>query len=173
MRCGNLGRVVVAVAALAALGLAAAAPESGPAVGDLGGLQERARQDRGRPLLINFWATWCRPCVEEFPTLNGLQEQFPGARFLAVSLDPLVYPDREEALTKVAELVREHPLHLPMFLYEGDPEALQQAYGLSPGLPHTMLLDADGEVVDRVEGALDAGEVDRLTERIRVLTASH
>ena len=81
-------------ATLAADGAVAAGSELVLPITDLSGLQERLREDRGHPLLVNFWATWCVPCIHEIPTLNRMQQDLgpAGARFLAVSLDPFVYP---------------------------------------------------------------------------------
>ena len=137
--------------------------------GDLVALQERVARERGVPLLINFWATWCLPCIHEIPPLNEMREdlQPQGAHFLAVSLDPLVYRSIDEARSKVAQVIREESFRLPMFLYDGDQEALQQRYELPGSLPQTILLGPDGKVLDRVEGRLNPAEVERLVDRIR------
>ena len=137
--------------------------------GDLTALQERISRDRGHPLLVNFWATWCLPCVREVPTLNAMAEDLGplGTRFLAVSLDPLVYPELDEARGKVVQMIDDKSFRLPMFLYDGDQEALEQMFELPAGLPHTILMGADGTILDRVEGLLHPGEVERLTGKIR------
>ncbi|MGD8375005.1 MAG: TlpA disulfide reductase family protein [Acidobacteriota bacterium] len=157
-------RALFVVLALAATG---AGPELPSA--DLAGLTARIEQDRGHPLLISFWATWCVPCVQEIPALNGLQEALgpAGARFLAVSLDRLVYPDPDEARRRVADVVASESFRLPVLLYAGDPEALSRTYQVPAGLPHALLLSPDGAVLERVEGQLREGEVGRLTARIR------
>lgn len=157
-------RAFFVVLALAATGVSAEPPSA-----DLAGLAARIEQDRGHPLLISFWATWCVPCVQEIPTLNGLQEALgpSGARFLAVSLDPLVYPDPDEARRRVSDLVASESFRLPVVLYAGDPDALSRTYEVPAGLPHTLLIGPDGKVLDRIEGQLREGEVERLTARIR------
>jgi thiol-disulfide isomerase/thioredoxin len=171
-----LSRVPVRIASIL-LGLAAAAATDPQAVlpsGDLAAFRERVVSDRGHPLLLNFWATWCPPCLKEIPVLNRLQADLgpSGARFLAVSLDPLVYPDPAEAREKVTRAAREGSFELPLFLYDGDPEALGQAYDLPPGLPHTLLLGPDGAVLDRVEGQIRDDEAERLAARIRAALGS-
>jgi hypothetical protein len=102
------------------------------------------------------------------PLLNEIQErQAPnGLRLLAISLDPFVYPDLDEARRKVTKVVAERSFRLPGFLYLGDEEALIEAFDVPAGLPHTILLGADGEVLERIEGQLDPGQVERLESRI-------
>src|SRR3546814_6028726 len=41
----------------------------------------------GKPLVINFWATWCPPCVREMPELDGLQKKYPSVQFLGLAID--------------------------------------------------------------------------------------
>ena len=52
-------------------------------------------QFRGKPLVLNFWATWCAPCLEELPSLMQMQKNLPGVQVLAVSIDddPEAYQD--------------------------------------------------------------------------------
>ncbi|MGH9369641.1 MAG: TlpA disulfide reductase family protein [Thermoanaerobaculia bacterium] len=56
---------------------------------DAAGLRRRLAQEKGRVVLLNFWATWCEPCREEFPSLSRLQEAYAarGLRVLGISTD--------------------------------------------------------------------------------------
>jgi thiol-disulfide isomerase/thioredoxin len=56
---------------------------------DLAGLEKRLAQEKGRVVLLNFWATWCEPCREEFPALSKLQKAYAGKglRVLGLSTD--------------------------------------------------------------------------------------
>src|SRR5690554_1475371 len=54
---------------------------------DSAGAQQAMAQWRGRPLLVNFWATWCAPCVKEMPDLDQLQAEFPQVRFVGIGID--------------------------------------------------------------------------------------
>jgi thiol-disulfide isomerase/thioredoxin len=132
--------------------------------GDLAALREVLGGAGGHPTLVNFWATWCAPCVHEIPLLNDLEQRLApkGVRFLAVSLDPLVYKDIAGARGKVARLVAEKGLRLPVFLYLGGQESLSQSFDLPPGLPYTLLLGADGKALERVEGQLEPSEMERI-----------
>ena len=116
---------------------------------------------RGKPLLLNLWATWCAPCVAEMPTLDALAARENGVRLLAVSQDMA----GQEA--KVAAFFEERELdHLQPYL---DPElALMTGLGASV-LPTTILYDAEGREVWRVVGALDwtGPEAARLIDEAR------
>lgn len=153
---------------------AATQPAAAPvplAEGDLAALREAIGAGKGSPTLVNFWATWCAPCVQEIPILNGLQERLgaKGLRTLAVSLDPFVYTDLAEARAKVTRLAATKDLRLPVFLYTGGQDSLLQSYDLPAGLPHTLLLDGEGKVAERVEGQLEPAEVERLEKKAREL----
>jgi len=91
---------------------------------------------------------------------------------LAVSLDAFVYPDREDAREKVGLTVRREGLQVPVFLYLGGQESVEQVYSLPGGLPHTLLVAPDGTIVDRVEGRLEAGGADRMRRRIGEMTGA-
>ncbi|MDE2228561.1 MAG: TlpA family protein disulfide reductase [Alphaproteobacteria bacterium] len=102
---------------------------------------------RGRPVLVNFWATWCGPCREEMPSLDRLQARL-GKRLTVLAISE----DRRGADAVDPFLAKLKLAALAVYL---DPEndALQ-AFHLR-GLPTSVLIDRDGRMVWRVEGALD------------------
>jgi len=107
------------------------------------------RDRRGQVLLVNFWATWCPPCVEEMPTLDGLAAEMNSERFkvMAVSTDRGGADTVEDFLDKKMSLDS-----LDIYL---DPEAkLARAFEVK-GMPTTYLVDADGVIVGYLQGAAD------------------
>lgn len=105
---------------------------------------------RGRAVLLNIWATWCRPCVKEMPALQRLHEQFSddGLVVIGVSVDnpALVMGDATEAVRK---FVDEYGLTFEILL---DPESrIESGYPVA-GLPMTYLIDRDGKIHDRILG---------------------
>jgi thiol-disulfide isomerase/thioredoxin len=100
---------------------------------------------KGKVALVNFWATWCAPCVVELPTLDKLQAAMGGDRFevLAVSVDL-------RGMEKVGPFWKEKGYrHLEILL---DPRGrLMRDFG-SRGLPTTFLIDHDGNLVGYLEG---------------------
>ena len=106
---------------------------------DLGGQTVTLSSFEGRAILLNLWATWCIPCLDEMPELEELQIQY----------DPTVLSVVGISIDKIS------PLMVYAFLEENsityttlmaDGEALLDALHLPPGIPHTILLDDKGLV---------------------------
>jgi len=103
---------------------------------------------RGKPVLVNLWATWCVPCVTEMPLLDDLAAQ------LGDDVLVLTVSEDFQGAEKVVPFFAERNLdNLPQWM---DPEnELAMAYGGGTGLPLTVLYDADGQEVWRVLGGYD------------------
>ncbi len=103
---------------------------------------------RGRVVLVNFWATWCAPCVREMPSLDRLQAKLgpEGLLVMAVSQD-------RKGLAAAEPFYREQGLdNLEIFL---DPKGeFARAMGVG-GLPTSLLIDDRGRVVGGIEGPLE------------------
>src|SRR5207245_7486442 len=80
------GLMVIAGLALA---VAQTSAPKDPELIDIQGYQKILQQYKGKPLLVNFWATWCEPCRDEYPMLNALAKQYApqGLKVVGVSLD--------------------------------------------------------------------------------------
>lgn len=105
---------------------------------DSSGRRVSASDFDGRPLLLNFWATWCTPCVEEMPMLSGLQDDWSesGLSVVGVALD-----DAERAAAFAAEM----DLSYPVLLGATDVVVTGRRYGNRSGmLPFSVLVDSNG-----------------------------
>ena len=103
---------------------------------------------RGRPMLLNFWATWCAPCVKEMPLLDQFH-QAQRARGLSVVGLAVDSP------TPVREFLSRRPMSFPVGLAGLDGVELARSLGNDSGaLPFSVLFSADGAVLTRKLGAL-------------------
>lgn len=105
---------------------------------------------RGKVLVVNLWATWCAPCVEEMPTLGALQRRF-GDRIQVIPISADSEADREKAMTQLAEL-SDNSLPFYIDISRG---VLFDAQ--APGMPVTIIYDANGNEVARLAGGADWG----------------
>jgi thiol-disulfide isomerase/thioredoxin len=130
-----------------------AAPPPAPEAGfTLDGKPMSLADFRGRVVLVNFWATWCGPCVAEMPSLDRLQAELGGTDFTVITLSE----DRNPAV--IAPFYETHGLeHLKP--YHDPSGALSRAFGIR-GLPTSVLIDRQGREVGRLEGPAewDSGE---------------
>jgi cytochrome c biogenesis protein CcmG, thiol:disulfide interchange protein DsbE len=111
-------------------------------------------QFRGKPLVVNFWATWCRPCYEEHPVLVSNAQLLQGqVQFLGV-----VFQDQEE---KIQQFLNERGSAYPTLVDQAGKTAI--AYGVG-GVPETFFLNKDGKVVAKFEGPIDP---DSLQQNVR------
>ena len=112
---------------------------------DLEGGTRTLADFKGRVILVNFWATWCAPCIREMPALDRLQAALGGATFQVV----LVSEDRRGA-EAVAPFLKDLGLkHLSSFL---DPRGVLGRGFRLRGLPTTILIDREGKERGRIEG---------------------
>lgn len=124
--------------------------EGGQAVG-------LAQAARGRPVVVNLWASWCGPCRQEMPMLAAAQQRDGGVGFLFVN--------QGESANAVRSYMREQGLPLRDVLLDPG-SALGPAIG-SRGLPTTLFYDAQGQQVDAHFGVLNAAALESRLRRLR------
>ncbi len=101
---------------------------------------------KGKVVVLNFWATWCPPCIAEMPALDKLQSDLGGEDFAVVA----VSTDRD-GIKKTAPFYRRAGIK-NLALYNDRRGNLLEAFA-AKNLPVTVLLDREGRVVGRIEGA--------------------
>lgn len=107
---------------------------------DPAGKDVRLDQFKGRPLIINFWATYCGPCKAEIPVFNDLLVEHKAERLAILGIS---YDDAPADIVKFLETT---PMHYPV-LVGLNHDDLMDAFDASVALPTTWVIDADGSVI--------------------------
>jgi peroxiredoxin len=124
----------------------------------LDGKSVRLSDFRGKPVVLNFWATWCSPCKIEMPWFVDLQKQYgpAGLQFLGVAMD--------DASTKdIAEFAESMKVNYPILIGK---DSVGDAYGGVQFLPETFYIDRDGKIVDKAFGLKGRGEIEDAIKKI-------
>jgi len=141
-------------------------PRPAPAfvVRDLEGKDLASATLEGRTILLDFWATWCPPCVADLPKLSALHDRYndAGLTVVSVSID-----EGKGATRKVARMIKKRKATHPVFL--DSPESPAWADYLVRTVPAQFLIDASGNIVAQWLGKVDLENVE--TEIARLLDA--
>ena len=102
---------------------------------------------KGKVVLVNIWATWCPPCVEEMPSMEKLYRKFKGQNFeiLAVSID-------EPGLKAVAPFMKKSQLTFPALI--DTKGTIKSVYGIT-GVPESFIIDQQGILIKKIIGPVD------------------
>lgn len=120
---------------------------------DLKGNQWKLSELRGKVVFINFWATWCPPCIKEMPSMQALQEKMAGRDFQMLAI---MYNDRPEMGQSFLNM---HGYTFPALI---DPDSwVAQQYGLT-GVPETFIIDPEGILREKYIGPYDWNSSDAL-----------
>ncbi|MDH4060955.1 MAG: TlpA family protein disulfide reductase [Aquincola sp.] len=115
---------------------------------------------RGRPLLINFWATWCAPCIREMPALDRFAREFAGRGWVVFGL-------AADSADMVREFLLRTPVSYPIGLAGfGGIELSRRLGNQEGGLPFTVLIDRSGRVARRHVGELQPEQLRSWVEGI-------
>jgi len=160
-------RIVLAVAALALL-CGAGSPVKAETPAGLGAAPVFSRLDlqhktvkldayRGKVVLLNFWATWCGPCLSEMPRFAAWQASYGGRglQVIGISMDDTEAP--------VRALYQKQHLNFPVVMGDAN---LGELYGGILGLPVTYVIDRKGTIRFKYQGATDLTVIEREIETV-------
>jgi len=128
---------------------------------DLKGQTVKLGKYKGKVVLVNFWATWCAPCVAEVPELVKWQNEHKDE----LQILGITYPPA--SLRKIRRFVRDHGINYPILLGS---KATKRLFEPSDNLPITVIIDREGNIVDRIDGVIF---VDEFETKIRPLIKQH
>lgn len=157
-------RVLLVLFALSWLAFAAGAGEAAPSLDlkDLQGAPHKLEEFRGKPVVLNFWATWCVPCAAEMPLLSEMQVRYKDKIvFIAASIDD------DDAKPEIPAFIKKHKGDALTVMTGATFDSLQD-FKLRDVMPGTVFIDSEGNIVDRLSGALKR---DQLEDRLQKLAA--
>ena len=149
--------IVVAGSASSAIAPTTPAPDF--SLRAMSGPNMRLKDQRGRVVMVNFWATWCGPCQQEMPQLNRLYQKYRSSGFVLLGVNV------DDDSSKAADLATKLGITFPVLL-DAD-KRVSKLYDLST-MPSTVLIDRDGTVRYVHRGYL-AGYEDAYEKQIREL----
>ena len=125
---------------------------------DLDGQLRNIKEWDGKVILLNFWATWCPPCLKEIPDFIELQKTYGDQGFQIIG----IAVDDEQA---VREYVTEIGMNYPAMVVESEGVGLAKRYGNGIGaLPYTVIIKRDGEISNTIMGELSKIRAKELLE---------
>jgi thiol-disulfide isomerase/thioredoxin len=120
---------------------------------DAQGTPQKLSQWKNKPLIVNFWATWCAPCVQEIPELSALQTELApkDIQLIGIGVD---------SAANIAEFTSKYKISYPLYVAGIDATDLSRAFGnQAGGLPFTVLIGRDGRVRKTYLGRLKMQEL--------------
>ena len=137
---------------------------------DMAGLRAELDRLQGKPVLVNFWAMWCPPCVDELPDLHDIAKEFRenGGEVLAVSRDLLQGGDVDEIKARIPGFLQKRGVSLPVLVFDDpDPFALQRSLEVDGRLPETLAIDVHGNVAKKHLGRATRAQFEALAKAAR------
>ena len=127
---------------------------------DMFGVEQRLSNLRGRIVVLNFWATWCGPCVKEMPDLSTIQNQYAafGVQVVGASADTLA------EVNAVRQFIKNASINFPIWL--GATTSQMAEFGLGPALPATAIIGRDGKIVALFPGVITQEEIKKHLDKL-------
>ncbi len=127
---------------------------------DIDGIQRTVSTWDGKVLVVNFWATWCEPCLREIPAFVDLQNSYgeQGLQFVGIAVDDIA---------PVREFLIKIPINYPILVHPRDTLPIAEAYGNEFGIiPFTVVVNRDGNIAHTQLGAITHEEAEEIIKAL-------
>jgi peroxiredoxin len=129
---------------------------------DIKGIKGLVRNDStGKLRLINIWATWCGPCVTEFPDLIIIDRMYRGRKFELITISA----DKKDKKQDVLNFLKQHQASNKNYIFNND-DVYQMIEAIDPewqgGLPYTMVIEPGGKIIYRKQDTIDPQQMKKL-----------
>ncbi|MCK5263553.1 MAG: TlpA family protein disulfide reductase [Gammaproteobacteria bacterium] len=129
---------------------------------DIDGQIRNIKDWDGKVILLNFWATWCPPCLREIPSFVELQEKYGDQGFQVIG----IAVDNEEA---VHDYMNEVKINYPIMVSEFEAIELSASYGNRMGaLPYSVIINRESVVSDKITGELSKIKAEKILKRLNI-----
>lgn len=126
---------------------------------DLTGQSISLESYQGKALVLNFWATWCPPCVKEMPELEALSQAHPDVQFVGLAID---------TQRNVKRFLEKVPVNYAIYVTGHRGVQIMKTLGnKAGGIPFTLVLNADGSVAQQVLGQIDSAQLDQILTKLK------
>ncbi|WP_454670026.1 TlpA family protein disulfide reductase [Achromobacter kerstersii] len=126
---------------------------------DLNGATHSLADFKGQPMVVNFWATWCAPCVKEMPELDALQKKHPHIRFVGIGVD---------TAANMQKFVEKVQVSYPLWVIgAGAIDTLRKLGNPSGGLPFTLVFNADGGINRKILGEIQPDDLNQTLSSLK------
>ena len=126
---------------------------------DLTGQSISLESYQGKALVLNFWATWCPPCVKEMPELEALSQAHPEVQFVGLAID---------TQRNVKRFLEKVPVNYAIYVTGHRGVQIMKTLGnKAGGIPFTLVLNADGSVAQQVLGQIDSAQLDQILTKLK------
>lgn len=126
---------------------------------DTAGQRHRLADYKGKYVVLNFWATWCVPCIQEIPEIAAFRKQHPEVVVLGVAIDA------EDAVAKTKQFAAKVGHDYPLVISD---DRVEKQLGAQRALPTTRIYDPTGKVIYDKTGRVDAKFLEATTKRAAV-----
>jgi thiol-disulfide isomerase/thioredoxin len=127
---------------------------------DATGTSQALARYRGKPVVVNFWASWCAPCVQEMPALSAMSQQYApkNIQFIGIGID---------TAANIATFLNKVPVKYPVYVAGfGGADISRNLGDAAGGLPYTVVIDRTGVVRYSKLGKVDEAELKQVLARL-------